>query len=116
MANSTARLERALESAMQIVADLTRLIAEAREAEKPVATKPAADSSMIEVPPPKRARLTGATALEIGALIVAGKVKNLPKDRGGILKRAADEGWPFELRSGRGGKSKVFKVPAKYIV
>ncbi|WP_321941616.1 hypothetical protein [Paraburkholderia tropica] len=114
MATSTARLERALESAMQIVTDLTRLIAESRDADKPAATKPTSDVA-IEVPQ-KRARLTGSTALEIGALVVEGKLKNLPKDRGGILKRATTEGWPFELRSGRGGQTKVFRIPAKYVV
>lgn len=114
MANSTARLERALESAMQIVTDLTRLIAEARDEDKPPATKPAVESAGDV--PPRRIRLTGSTALEIGALVVEGKLKNLPKDRGGILKRATSEGWAFDLRSGRGGQTKVFKVPAKYVV
>ncbi len=109
MTTDTTRLEAALENAMQVVSELTRIIAAARVPNIVLAP-------VGEAPPVARSKLDGVTALEIGALVVAGKVKNLPKDRGGILKRATDEGWRFELRSGRGGKTKVFKLPAKYIV
>ena len=43
------------------------------------------------------------------------KLKGLPKTKANIIIRAQKEGWYFELRTGRGGESRVYEVPAHYL-
>jgi len=51
------------------------------------------------------------TAAEIAKMHLPG----LPKTKANILIRAANEGWRFEEKTGRGGIQRVFEIPERYL-